>query len=278
MFNLTISPAQAELVIKPGVTLTQVYYLTNNSDQTIILTPSVLPFTPKGFDGSVTYDETIQNPNVEFSLANPDVKLNQNFRLNPGQKTELVLQIKTYPQIPQGDNYYTFFISQATDTTFNTIPQSTARLGSHLLLSLSDSENPISQGEIKHFTTSPRIKDIFLTPITFHAEVKNNSEFFFKTAGTLTITKNKLVIAQTELDSQNVLANYSRTLTCQNQQPCTISPPFWPGQYTATIALDSTSSASPVSITFFVFPFSFCLILLIFAGLLFFFTRRRRSR
>jgi len=277
MFNLTLSPAQTELVIKPGVTLTQVYFVTNNSEEVIILTPSVLPFTPLGLDGSVTYDETVQNPNIEFSLANPDVKLNQNFRLNPGQKTELVLQIKTYPQIPQSDNYYTFFISEVADTTFNTIPQSTARLGSHLLLSLSDTENPASQGKIQNFTASPRFKDIFLTPITFHAQAKNNSDFFFKTAGTLTITKNKLKIAETKLDSQNVLANYSRTLTCQNQQPCTIPPPFWPGQYTATITLENTSSASPASITFFVFPFSFCLLLLIFAGLLFFLTRRHRS-
>ena len=65
-FNLSLSPSQIEFVLKPGVTLTQAYQVTNESDQPITLNTQVLPFLPSGNNGSVVYHNLISNPNINF--------------------------------------------------------------------------------------------------------------------------------------------------------------------------------------------------------------------
>jgi len=42
MFNLSLTPPQVEFVLKPGVTLTQAYQVTNESDQSLTLNTQVL--------------------------------------------------------------------------------------------------------------------------------------------------------------------------------------------------------------------------------------------
>jgi hypothetical protein len=109
--DLTLKPAQIELVAKPGVSLTQAYQVTNNSDSSLMVSTSVLPWLPVGADGSLTYDGVFPNPDFSFSLANSDLQLGQSFLLRPGQSRQLVLRIKSDPATPLADSYFTFFVS-----------------------------------------------------------------------------------------------------------------------------------------------------------------------
>ncbi len=258
MFNLSLSPPQTEFVLKPGVTLIQAYQVTNNSDQNISVNTKVLPFLPSGDNGSVTYSNLISNPNINFSLNNSDVQLGQPFTLKANETKQLVLKITASPQTKLSDYYSTFFVYQSPDTSANdtTISQITGQIGSHVLLSVSDIESPQPEGLIQKVSLTPKIKDVFFTPITFSGQVQNNSNYFFKTSGKITLTKGDKVIKELKLDSQNVLADYYRRFTCDNQTNCTISPPFWPGHYTATITLDSSLNTDPLSVSFFVLPLS----------------------
>jgi hypothetical protein len=258
-FNLSLDPAQVEFVIKPGITITQAYNVINNSEETLYLNTQVLPWEPVGIEGDVGYQNVPANPNISFSLFNADIKLGQPFVLPPGVKQQIVLKITTSPQAVLNDYYYTFFVSQNQTGIFgnnSSHAQAYGQIGSHILLTVSDNENPNVSAAIKNFTVSPRIKDIFFTPLTFKAEIKNNSDFFFKTQGKLTITKNDLKVAETDLNNDNVLAHHSRSLNCQDQNFCVLNPPFWPGHYTATLTLDQSIGGSSSSISFFVFPFS----------------------
>ncbi len=258
MFNISLSPPQIEFVLKPGITLTQAYQITNNSQNSITLNTEVLPFLPQGDNGSVSYSSLLANPNISFSLNNSDLKLGQPFTLAPQESRQLVLKIKTSPNTELSDYYSTFFIYQSIIESANTnnMSQSIGKIGSHILLSVSDVEFPKTEGLIKKFFVTPKIKDIFFTPLNFSAQVQNNTNYFFKSLGKITISKNKKIIKQLTLDSQNVLANHNRSLQCENQTACTLSPPLWPGKYTTTLELDSSLNVPSTSFSFWIFPFS----------------------
>ena len=258
MFNLTLSPPQIEFVLKPGITLTQAYQITNNSQESVTLNTEVLPFLPQGDNGSVSYSSLLANPNISFSLNNADLKLGQPFTLAPLESRQLVLKIKTSPDTELSDYYSTFFVYQSTELSANdtTISQSIGKIGSHILLSVSNTEFPKIEAQIKNFSITPKIKDVLFTPLNFSTQIQNNTNYFFKSLGTITVSKNQKTIKQFSLDSQNVLANHNRSLLCENQTQCTLSPPLWPGKYTATLELDSNLNVPPASFSFWIFPLS----------------------
>lgn len=268
-FNLTISPAQIEYLLKPNITITQAYEIINNSSENIYLNSEVLPFIPQGNNGSVTYQNVTSNQNITFSLSNANLVLGQPFVLGPNAKQQLVLKIKTSPEANLADSYYTFFVYQQQNQSINNFPQTTGRIGSHILLSLTNTENIKNSGEISKFTIQPKIKDVFFTPLKFSGEVKNNSDYFFKTTGKITLSKNEKIIKEIKLAENNVLANYYRQIDCQDLTNCTISPPFWPGAYTATLSFDENLHIPASSISFFVFPFSPLAILILISLLIF---------
>lgn len=257
-FNLSLTPPQAEFVLKPGVTLTQAYEVSNNSDQTITLNTKVLPFLPQDDNGLVTYSNLLSNPGISFSLNNADLQLGQPFTLKANETRQLILKISTSSQTKLSDYYSTFFVYQSPSMSANdtNISQTTGQIGSHILLSVSNTEFPTVLGQVQKFSLTPKIKDVFFTPIKFSGQVKNQTNYFFKTSGKITITKGDKVVKELKLDSQNVLANYYRQFSCENQPICTLPPPLWPGAYTATLEFDSSLNISPSSVSFFVLPIS----------------------
>jgi hypothetical protein len=269
-FNLTLSPSQVEFVLKPGVTIIQAYTVANNSDSNITLNTQLLPWVPSGTDGSVNYNQAVNNPNFKFSLANSDLKIGQPFVLAPNSKRQLVLKIETNSTMSLSDNYYTFFIFQNENNieSGKTSSQATGKIGSHLLLTVSNTENPTINSSIKNFFIGPKIKDVFFRPITFSGQVENNSDFFFKINGKITITKNDKTVKVIDLDSDNVLNHHGRNIHC-NQTTCSLNPPLWPGNYNLKLELDPSLNTKPYQTSFYVFPFSPILLILLIAGLIF---------
>ena len=267
-FNLSLNPGQVEYVLKPGITIIQAYEVVNNSNSSITLTSEVLPWIPSGIDGSVNYQTATPNPNLDFSLNNSDLKLGQSFTLAPNSKQQLVLKIKTNPNMPLSDNYYTFFISQNQNPfqSNDSFSQASGKIGSHLLLTVSDTENPQVQAAIQNFSITPKIKDVFFTPIQFTGQVQNNSNFFFKTNGKIIISKNGKTLKELSLDDKNVLNHHSRQFTCQDTV-CQIKAPFWPGKYHVSLVLDPSLNTPNIGTSFFVLPISPILFGIIIIGL-----------
>jgi hypothetical protein len=285
MFNLAISPAQIDIVIKPGSSLTQAYQITNNSDQTLFLTTSVEPWLPTDTTGSLTYENATSNPNLSFSLSNTDLALGQNFKLSSGESRQLVLKIKSDPSTPLADSYYTFFISQSPSATLNQQNSITqAKIGSHILISASGTESPKISSSISRFFITPRFKDSFFSNINFNAQVDNSSDHYFLTQGQLNISKDDQTIKTFDLFPHHVLAKHSRQIACTlyfDQQklppqavPCALKAPLWPGKYTATITLSETSQ----SISFYVFPYSLFFTILFFVGIFIAFKKLKPNR
>lgn len=269
VFDITLSPSQIEFVLKPGINLTQAYNVINNSNESITLNTEVLPWIPAGSDGSVNYDQAIANPNIQFSLGNSDIVLGQPFVLPANSQQQIILKIKTNSTVSLSDNYYTFFVSQNLQTnTKDNFSQATGKVGSHILLSVSNTENPSVSSKIQSFTTSPKIKDVFFGPITFSGKIKNDSTFFFKANGKIVITKNGQTVKEITLNGDNVLANHNRDIGCSGTS-CQMSAPFWPGQYNVSVQLDSNLNAPTYETTFFVWPISPIIFLLLATGVFF---------
>lgn len=276
--NLSFQPPILEIIARPGATITQAYSVTNHDQYQVSLRPEVLPFAPKGNDGSVTYENQLQNPNIQFSLQNTDLALDVPFILKPGETKQLVLKIKTLSNIPQTDSYYTLFLSQTDSANLSGTSGSTAlgRIGSHVLIANSSTQELDISASVTHLKVSPSLRDIFLTPLNFTAQVNNLSDHYFKTDGKLTVYKNGTVIKEFTLQPLNVLQNHSRDIQCADSDlkpvECSLKPPFWPGAY--TVSLESNSASA--STTFFVLPYSL-LAFLLFIGLIYFFAKRSFS-
>ena len=268
-FNITISPAQIEYLIKPNATIIQAYEVNNNSNQDIYLNSQVLPFLPQGNSGSVVYQNIPTNPNINFSLNNSDLILGQPFLLKANSKQQLVLKIKTSSNVSLNDSYYTFFVSQVQNQTNANFPQATGKIGSHILLSVTNTENISNKGTISSFKIKPKIKDVFFSRVQFLGEVKNDSNYFLKTSGQINLVKNDQILKEIKLQPLNVLANYYRQIDCQDLQNCTLKGPFWPGKYTATLSFDQNLKIPSQSISFFILPLSPIIFILFLVGIIF---------
>ncbi len=255
-FNVTIKPAQTEIILHPNTTFVQAYDVTNNSTETILLNSSVSTWVPADNLGSVNYTNTTTP--LQFTLSNADLKLGQDFTIKAGQKKQLVLKVSN-PSSEENDYYLTFFITQKPINSSITGRQNFAKIGSHLLVSTTKQSSYASELEVSQLSTSPSIKDIF-TPINISGEIFNNGKHFSQINGQITIRKNNLTLWQQNLFPYTVTSQNSRLIFCLNSNnestPCKINAPLWPGLYHASIVLNGNSSKYEYSFQFFVFPYS----------------------
>ena len=268
-FNLTLSPSQVEFVLKPSVTIIQAYEVANNSSQDIVLNTQILPWVPVGNDGSVSYQQAAISSDLDFSLANSDLKIGQSFILKANSKQQIVLKIKTSKEISLADYYQTFFVYQNQDplNQDNNFSQATGKIGSHILLSVSNTENTSIKAKLESFKIFPKIKDVFFTPITFSGEIKNDSTYFFKTSGKIIITKNESPVKEIELNNDNVLTNHYRSFSCVDS--CKLNSPLWPGKYQVTLKMDENLGIADSSYSFYILPISPILFVLFIVGIIF---------
>lgn len=258
MTNLSIVPAKLEVQLKPGATYIQSYIVKNSGDQTITLNTSLNSWLPVGPDGNIKYLDS--SPDLVTSLSNTDIQFGQNFILNPKQSRQIVLKIQVPENTINGDRYFTLFFNQDDSASLSSNSTQLIRIGSHLLISISESETNISKFSINNFKTNTHFIDCFFGTIKFTGIINNPSNTFNKVDDSIIISKNNSVITKLPIFPDNILANHNRTLRCQNNNlpvDCQLQKPFWPGIYSASYA--------DKSITFFVFPYSILLALLVIA-------------
>ena len=273
MFNLSISPPLTELILKPSAKFTQAYQIKNNSKRTIYLSTTIKQWQPQGNSGSVTYFDYNTNQ-VRFSLNNADLKLGQNFALLPNQEKQIILKLTNNPDTPDQDYYFTLFFNQIDPGGLNST--AVGQIGSHILISSSKNLSSNVTANIRNIKITPKLKDIFFTPISFQIDLENQSSNFFKAQGSLVIQKGGKVIKELPINPQNILASSSHLLSCLDNDkivPCTIKPPFWPGPYTATLKLDSEISYTLTSHSFLVLPYSIIALIITISGLVFLFKK-----
>ncbi len=273
-FNLGIKPPQIEINLQPNQTHTQAYEVTNNSDQAVLLTTSLLPWKPIDNLGHLQHYEQKILP-INFSLGNSNLQLGEDFILQPHQTRQLVLKIN-YSQAQDSDSYFTFFISQKPLNPDLLQGQNLAKIGSNIILSYSNSTQE-TKLKISKIQINPIIKDTFF-PVKISGEIQNQGTNFSHLNGKITLLRGSDILWQKEIYPYTVLSSHSRLIHCLNHedntpQQCTLESPAWPGIYQIKIESGSES----LTRQFFVFPYTLSFVILLLFSLFYFLLKKQQK-
>ncbi len=257
-FSLSIFPPLLEVMIQPGKSITKAYAIKNEGRDDLYLKAIIIPFTADSQSGQIIYLEEFPPFAPQFSLSNADLKLGETFKLLAGQSRQLVLQIKIPSQALQDDYYYTLFVQSSPEGEFlgEAATVSKAKVGSHILITVSQSGSPPITGKISQFKAVPKLADLF-DKVNLTVVAANTGKAFFKTVGKIEVFdwlgRKK---AELELRPDNVLVNSQRKLVCVTETPCSFSS-LLPGRYRATVTIKPNGNDPPFSqsISFYLLPF-----------------------
>ncbi len=290
--EIGLYPPLLEVMIKPGKSITQVYKIINNSDVDLILKSKIVAFQAADEFGSIQLLENqFQFLGLEwFSFQNADLNLGDQFVLKARADQQVVLKIKVPEDAPENDYYLTLLFENQLEPLLGlSASQAQIKIGANILLTVSDSGEPLKKAGIEEFSLdnalfkigSYSFIDSFSQP-RFILKVKNLGKTLFKPMGTITIsgwTKQKYLL---DLLPENIITQSSRQLRCfstANNQPisCVLTPNWQTklliGNYQAQVdfGLDKISSDYQTKTQFIALPFSILAVivfLVIFLGLI----------
>ncbi len=271
-FSLSVTPPLTQILIKPGTKATQTYQISSQGTDGLYAI-RLFPFLPDGENGQIDIDERENialNPeeNNWFSLLQPQVKFGEKFSLPAGSTTTVVIQIHVPSDAVQKDYYYSLiFQSESEKGIGQSASQALVRIGSNLLIGVTDNENPFKIAEIKEFS-APLLIDS-LSKLNYSATLKNVGRTLFKPIGKITVS-NFLSKKKTNLEiaPQNVLAYSERKLSClkeENLIDCQLDSKVLLGLYRAKLgfALDGQSKIYDAEATTLALPFSLIAVLIV---------------
>lgn len=292
--ELGLYPPLLEVMIKPGKSITQVYKVINNSDVDLILKSQIIPFQAADDLGGI---ELLENQNQSlgsdwFSFQNADLELGDQFILKAQEDQQVVLKIKVPENAPEDDYYFTLLFESQTEPILGfSASQAQIKIGANVLLTVSESGEPLKKAEIVEFSlANPLFKigsylfiDSFSQP-KFNLKIKNIGRTLFKPMGTITIASWSKQSYVLDILPENVITKSSRQLRCfstNNNQPinCVLTPNWQTklliGNYQAVthFGLDKISQDYQTEVNFMALPFSFLGIILFLVVIIVFFNR-----
>jgi hypothetical protein len=262
------------VTIKPGKSLTQAYEIANNSESDLYLRARVVPFKAADNQGGIRLKESGLELPPYFSLQNANLKLGQIFKLAAGAKKQLVLKISIPKDAPEKDGYFTFLLEQPAGLELRrqNISRSLIKIGSNILLSISNQEITTKKGLISQFLAVPRIADMF-SKVSFEVIADNTGSRYFKPEASIVIKRwPEKEVGKLLLRPDNVLAQSQRKLVCWQPPtkeieaktiPCQFSSAI-PGRYQATLTFKPAESNQPVqttTVTFWILPIRISLLI-----------------
>ena len=272
---LSLYPPLLEVTIQPGRSITQVYQLSNQGETDMILNSRLVPFTPSNEIGGVLLrEQETSEAQPWISFQNADLALGQSFVLKAKGEQQLVLKIKVPEQATEDDYYLTLLLfSQSESNHQQNSVQSQIKIGSHLLLTLSQTGEPPKKAQVEDFKIqnawfrigSWQFIDSFTNPL-FILRLKNLGRSLFKPMGNLTVSGFSGQKYLLDLLPENILVNSTRQTLCfsadKNQPlPCRLNlgwkNKFLIGSYqvTVTFGLNKVSEEYRQTFNFFAFPF-----------------------
>lgn len=262
--SLTISPPITEVLIAPGKEVVQTYVLKNEGNSTLI-SVTVVPFYPQGEQGFQEFKDELASSYANwFTLMTPTIPLGASFNLPQGQTQTVSLKIAPPTDVSLKDYYFAvFFTTQQDSETGLDTGYSQAKVGSNLLITVSDDGNPVKNVSIKRFS-APLIIDSF-AKLTYSVTLENIGRAYVKPMGKIIVYSSPFKdISQLNLAPVNILTSSLRDIPCltgEEQTICTLDKKFPLGIYKAklTFSLDEETQIYTSEIVTFAFPFSLTL-------------------
>lgn len=271
-FSLSVSPPITQILIKPGTKVTQTYQISSNGEAGLY-SIHLFPFLPGGENGQIDINEQADvatNPQDTgwFSILQPQVKFGEKFNVPSGSTTTVVIQIEVPPEATQKDYYYSvIFQSENEKGMGQSVSQTYGRIGSNLLMSVVEGENPFRIAEVQEFS-APIIVDS-LGKIDYSVILKNVGRTLFKPTGKIAIGNFlSKKVTNLEIAPQNVLAFSERKILCLKEESlidCTYDSPVLLGLYQAKLGftLDGQDKTYQAEVTTLALPFSLIAVLIV---------------
>jgi hypothetical protein len=271
--SLDLYPPLLEVTLKPGKSITQVYKITNNSEQDFIMKSQIVPFEPADELGNIQLNSNNQSPAREwFSFQNADLQLGQSFLLKSGQPQQVVLAVKT-PTNAKEDDYYLTLLFETQPSGLNeglSEARAQAKIGANILLTVSETGEPPRRAEIAEFKiqkTKFKIIDSFAQP-QFVLKIKNIGRSLFKPMGTITTTGWLGQKYFLNLLPENILVKSTRQMACESNsegKTCLLPSKFLFGPYETKVefGLDKVSADYSTKITFIALPLKLIFVVLL---------------
>lgn len=282
LLSLSIYPPILKAIMKPGKEIMIAYNIKNLGDPTT-LQMIVLPFEPRDNLGNVRIKQEFEGP-IRFKLDNTDIELNDPIFLKTGQSQQILLRIRVPEGAPEQDYYYTLFAETDPPPTIEgkTSSRSKARIGSHILITVTKSGNVDIKGKVSLFSVLKKYKLPFfgdkisffdstdIIPITLIVENKGKNSI--KPYGNIILRGNFGERAEYEILSQNILANSQRQLMATpsayfpSKKPVSLAlSGFFIGKYNLSTKINFGENTPQLyaSTSFFALPFKFIIGLLI---------------
>lgn len=158
--NVSVSPPQVEILVKPGISVLQAIELKNQGDP-VVFSTRIVSFEPQGDNGGRIFKDKAEGP-LRFSLENSEVKLGEKFLLDSRKSFQALLKIRTIPNAPEGDYYYTFFFLSEPPTSQQTASRARAAIGVNLLVSVTSTGILKGEGKIAQFQVIPHYSFSFM--------------------------------------------------------------------------------------------------------------------
>lgn len=241
--GLSISPPINEIMIIPGKNVTQNYTVSNNGIDGYA-SIFIVPFKAEGEDGKISLNEedtiTANSPYASwFSIASPNIKLGEKFYIRQGEATVISLKISPPSDAPEKDYYFTIIYQLESDYSSGfraTGSTNQARVGSNLLISLSENGVPEKNFEISEFS-APKFIDS-LGKLKFNVRIKNNGLYLFKSNGNISIKSTFNQGENLEIAPFNIISGSTRNIPCikeENIFACESSKKVFLGIYKSTL-------------------------------------------
>lgn len=270
--SLSVTPPLTEIMVKPGKSITQTYQIINSGSDSLY-SVHVYPFVVNGDNGLIDINEkadVANNPTYSdwFKLVKPEVNFGDKFNVVSGSTTTVTLDITIPYQATQKDYYFVVIFQSENETGIGqSVSQTQGRIGSNLLISVTEDGQPAKVADIKEFKALFIVDS--LSPINYSLIIKNIGRTFFKPVGKI-IINNPLFKRTVNLQvaPQNVLAFSERKLNClegENLIDCQIDSPVLLGLYKAKISftLDGSTKVYEAEADTIAFPFSLILVFIV---------------
>lgn len=264
--GLSISPPIGEIMIMPGKEVSQTFIISNDGEDGMA-SIYIVPFRAQGENGAVSIEEknTVSGSSPFsswFSISSPVASFGEKFYLGAGQSKNVNIKISVPPNTPQKDYYFTLLyeLDGVVPGSFaQTGSAGQARIGSNILISVSDTGSPTKNPNIVEFS-APKIIDS-LQPLAFKIKIGNQGAYFFKTNGQITIKPTFGKSETLTLAPLNVIAASVRNIPClegEEMVSCKSGRKVLAGIYKSTLSIkaDGDGTVAEKTATTVAFPFS----------------------
>lgn len=269
--SITVSPQSLDTAVNPGQSTTNVFRITNGSNQPMTVQPTPKNFVPRGNEGAIE----IAEDDTPYSLAQwLSVNPGGETTIAPGQTADFEVTINVPENADPGGHFGS--------VVFRTLPSpqpGSAATVSQEVAPVILVRVPGDAKEEAGITSFRAINTPIVTsdkPITFETIVKNTGNVHVKPTGTVSIYNTfGQQVASTQIESNNVIPGAERKMNAIWEDPG-----FRIGRYTArlTMIYGKDNKIITDETSFIVFPVKQVVPVVIIVAILAFVLYRMRGR